>query len=681
MKQFIYSLVFFMLLLLAVHDVRAQFLYNMPITITNNENKTVVGWQVPLYINTAALVTAGHMQTDGRDIRFSKDCAGTKMLNFFIDSGMNSTKTKIWVKIDTLYPMADRLIYMLYGNTTVTTASTYATFNGPYSATDSVVPANTNTVSDCQRGMKFRATRDIIVSRFGKFTPDNTTRWVTLFDFTTQAKLEQIQVSGPAATYSYQSLSNHLWIKANVDYILALHNASGHMYYYTAPGQGGPYIQYGDMRYCNSCNQNTFPTTVLSNNMYGVPDFEYYTVDTNNITNIPTYSLSGSGTGNAEITLGDMPYICPGETQALVPYSSTIGNPQSYDITWSAAANSAGFINTSNEPLAPQNIVINTPGSLALGTYTGTLTINNICGAGKSYPVQVIVGGNVNIKTQGHPEDTVVCPRDPAAFTVNATGPGLSYQWQGLLSGVWTDITNGGNYSGANTPLLQISQAQNSDNNNEYRCIVSSNCASPVTSSAGILKVNVDPIVSTDPADVVATPGQTVTFTVAIQGNARYQWQAAVPGGVFSNINDGAIYNGVKTNKLTVTGVAIVQDNYSFRCVLYNAGNCIAPGDTSNAAILTVVPPETVSSIHQQELTVVYPNPVTGAELYIRTGKSGKGIEYRITDKAGRIVGRGNINAGGVTTADVRQLAPGIYFAEILDSDGNRVTNTKFTKQ
>src|SRR5690606_23345784 len=149
------------------------------------------------------------------------------------------------------------------------------------------------------------------------------------------------------------------------------------------------------------------------------------------------------------------------------------------------------------------------------------------------------------------------CPRDPAAFTVSAGGPGLSYQWQLLASGVWTDITNGGNYSGTNTPVLQILQAQNSDNNNEYRCMISSTCAPGLASAAGKLLVTVEPIVSTDPADVVAIPGQTVTFTVATQGNARYQWQAAVPGGVFSNINDGPIYKGVRTNKLTVYNVAI----------------------------------------------------------------------------------------------------------------------------
>ena len=81
---------------------KAQYLYNMPITVTNNVNSTVVGWQLAIYVNTATPVAANQMKADGRDIRFSKDCIGTQLLDYFIDSGMNTSKTKIWVRMDTL---------------------------------------------------------------------------------------------------------------------------------------------------------------------------------------------------------------------------------------------------------------------------------------------------------------------------------------------------------------------------------------------------------------------------------------------------------------------------------------------------------------------------------------------------------------------------------------------------
>ncbi|MCB0696857.1 MAG: hypothetical protein KDC07_05805, partial [Chitinophagaceae bacterium] len=73
MKQNYKLLLLVVILIGIVNTASAQFLYTMPITVTNHENRDVLGWQVPMYINTAAQVGAGHMQSDGRDIRFSKD--------------------------------------------------------------------------------------------------------------------------------------------------------------------------------------------------------------------------------------------------------------------------------------------------------------------------------------------------------------------------------------------------------------------------------------------------------------------------------------------------------------------------------------------------------------------------------------------------------------------------------
>ncbi len=667
------------LFVLAATAGQAQFLYNTAYTVRNNENKTVLGWQIAIYVNTATEVSAGRMKADGRDIRFSKDCAGTQLLNHFIDSGMNSSKTKIWVKIDTLLPMADRNIYMLYGNNTVSTASTYATFNGPYSAVDSVIPPNTNTVSNCQRSMKFSANRKIIISSFGKRAPDGTTRWVTLFDFATQAKVAQMQVSGGAAVYSYQNLANHLWIEPNVDYVLALYNGSGDMYYYGAAATSSQYINYGDMRYCNSCTENTFPTTVLTNNMYGIPDFHYYTVDTNSITNEPTYMVSSTGSGNAELSLGDMPYVCPGTTIAQIKYSSAIGNPTEYDIVWNSTAINAGFANVSKAPFPLSPIVVSVPASAPNGAYTGTLTPRNICGPGKSQAITVYVGGVISTSQQ--PKDTAVCPRDPSGFSVTAAGPTITYQWQVLVGTTWTDLANGGDYADVNTRELKILKSQNAYNGNEYRCMVSSSCATPVSSSAGKLIVHVDPVVTTPPADVTTAPGGNVYFRVKTAGNAKYQWQVAEPNGVFVNINDGPIYDGVKTTTLLVRKVSYVQNNFRFRCMLYNVGTCVSPGDTSTEAILTVTEPKSVNGVSLQNAVTIYPNPADGNDLYIKSDNAQlNNMGYNIYDKVGRVVATGKMENTGITKADISSLAAGVYFVEILAAEQQRVSMQKFTK-
>lgn len=661
---------------------QAQFQYNQPITVTNNENSLVLGWQVPIYINTAAEISANKMKTDGSDIRFSKDCQGTQPLYFFIDSGMNSTKTKIWVRIDTLTPLVDLVIYMRYGNSSASAASSYATFNGPYSSTDSVKPPNTNTVSDCQRSAKFSPKRDIIVSSFGKLTPDGTTRWVTLFDYNTQAKLEQIQVAGSSAQYSYTLLPKHIWLEANKDYIIALHNASGHQYYYGAAAQASPYITYADMRYCNSCNQNTFPTTVLTNNMYGVPDFHYYTVDTNNITNEPTYVLGGSGSGgNAEIELGANPHICSGNTQAILKYNGTKGNPMAYDIMWSSAAQTVGFTDVTGGTLMPNDVTINVPPSASTGIYKGTFTIINACGPGKSYPIEINVNQPINIDNGGNPTDTTVCPRDPSGFTVGALGPDLIYQWQVNNGAGWTNLTSGADYANVNSAKLLVLNSKNSFNGNQYRCMVSSSCASSISSNPAKLIVNVDPIVSTSPSDVLAKPNDNVKFKITHSGTAKYQWQVAHPGGQYANVNDGPIYNGVKTTTLSVKRVSSAQNGYQFRCLLYNAGNCIAPGDTSAAAILYVEPPQSVSSISANDVVVIYPNPATGNELFIKHNTSVKeAVTYTIIDKVGKVVAENKLDRSGTTKVNISGLAAGMYLIEISDVQSKPLNKTKFTK-
>ena len=46
-----------------------------------------------LEVNTAALVTAGKMQSDGDDIRFVADCGQNQYLDYYIHRGMNSTNS------------------------------------------------------------------------------------------------------------------------------------------------------------------------------------------------------------------------------------------------------------------------------------------------------------------------------------------------------------------------------------------------------------------------------------------------------------------------------------------------------------------------------------------------------------------------------------------------------------
>jgi gliding motility-associated-like protein len=105
--------------------------YNRPITVTNSNASAYTNFQVKLIVNTQALISAGKMNINGNDIRFTD--ANCNNLHYWIDSGMNTTTTVIWVKVNTLAASTTKTIYMYYGNFCATPAqngdSTFVLFD------------------------------------------------------------------------------------------------------------------------------------------------------------------------------------------------------------------------------------------------------------------------------------------------------------------------------------------------------------------------------------------------------------------------------------------------------------------------------------------------------------------------------------------------------------------------
>lgn len=77
----------------------------MPITVTNLGGTALSNYQVSITLNTAALVSAGQMLASGNDIRFTDNSCNN--LNYWIQSGMNSTATVIWINVNSI-PGGDR---------------------------------------------------------------------------------------------------------------------------------------------------------------------------------------------------------------------------------------------------------------------------------------------------------------------------------------------------------------------------------------------------------------------------------------------------------------------------------------------------------------------------------------------------------------------------------------------
>jgi hypothetical protein len=272
--------------------------FAIPVMVKNNSGGAVTDLQVPIRVNTQVLIALGWLQPDGKDIRVGGTCSGTPNIDYYIQGYMNTDSTLIWVKVPSIPANDSVKIFMFCGNPAASPASTLSIFVGPFSSVDSVTTPSTNTVSNCQRGYRFTPTANLLVTHFGKRIPNATQRYVTMFDFTTQAIIYQMQVdAGVAGQYNYNTVANPYWLNSGQQYLIELFNGNADMYYFGPPTTTSEYLTYNDMRYCNSCTQNTFPTTILTGQHYGVPDFLYYIKQ--NVTPAPSFTFYPGADTNA----------------------------------------------------------------------------------------------------------------------------------------------------------------------------------------------------------------------------------------------------------------------------------------------------------------------------------------------------------------------------------------------
>lgn len=99
-----------------------QWQYRIPIEITNNSNIDLENYQVLIVLNTQSLISAGKMRNDGGDIRFTR-ADGTTKIPYYLESGINTSSTRIWVNVPFIPANGKTTIYMYYGNSTATSES------------------------------------------------------------------------------------------------------------------------------------------------------------------------------------------------------------------------------------------------------------------------------------------------------------------------------------------------------------------------------------------------------------------------------------------------------------------------------------------------------------------------------------------------------------------------------
>jgi hypothetical protein len=156
------------------------------------------------------------------------------------------------------------------------------------------------------------------------------------------------------------------------------------------------------------------------------------------------------------------------------------------------------------------------------------------------------------------PASQSAIPGQNVAFNVyagSATPP--TYRWQAgaVGSGIYTNLVNGGQISGATSNILTISNVT-TNWALDYVVIVANSSGSVTSALPTTLTMQFLPVITTPPASRGAVAGQTVSFSVTASGTG-YQWQAGPAGGPYTNLVDGPQIGGSTTSTLTISNVTI----------------------------------------------------------------------------------------------------------------------------
>ncbi len=163
--------------------------------------------------------------------------------------------------------------------------------------------------------------------------------------------------------------------------------------------------------------------------------------------------------------------------------------------------------------------------------------------------------GSVSVYTvpdiTSNPSDRSLVEGQNTTFEVGASGQGLSFQWQlkTVFDNDWQDLSNGNNHSDVNSWRLNVNSVTLDMNGNQYRCVVSGTCPSPVTSEAATLSV--EPYIPPIPTIVTSTGSVSTCADQAF----------SIPVTVTNCNNVGAISLALNYNESLVTYVGYENAN------------------------------------------------------------------------------------------------------------------------
>ncbi|MBM3410246.1 MAG: hypothetical protein FJY18_01260, partial [Bacteroidetes bacterium] len=260
-------------------------------------------------------------------------------------------------------------------------------------------------------------------------------------------------------------------------------------------------------------------------------------------------------------------------------------------------------------------------------------------GNGDVIPNVIFTNGSVTalgaqITTQPVPSITL---NTGASGSLSVVASGASaYQWQVSVSGgSWTNLSNGGGYSGVTTATLEI-VAANGMNGNQYRVVVSGTSCADVVSTASTLTVTIPSTVASVTTSAVtsisstgATSGGNVTSdggaAVTARGVAYGTGQNPTTAGSFTSDGSGT---GSFTSVLSGLTPSI---DYNVRAY---AVNSVGTAYGAQVSFTTSAPPIELASVTTSTVTGITSNAAsTGGNVTANGGAAvtARGVAYGTT--------------------------------------------------
>ncbi len=288
--------------------------------------------------------------------------------------------------------------------------------------------------------------------------------------------------------------------------------------------------------------------------------------------------------------------------------------------------------------------------------FIGSVGFAKLADACTSPEGTVVVNFNDSVKIVTQPVNTGICIDKAGSFTAAATGTGLTYEWQVRTpSGIaFTNISNGGVYSGATSATLTITAPPASMNGNDYVCVVSgiSPCGGKRTDIRR-LTVNPLPVVNISAAQYTKLfPGlRTIVSSTVTPAAATYSW-----------LKNGVVVPGSgKDLTVDVDGIG----NYTLRVTdvngCTNISNQLSITDSLNGKVF-VSPNPTKGLFNVRYYSIVNNTGLPrGVNIYDATGKQIMTKNYAIGSPYAKM------------EIDLTDHGTGIYTVEVVDVNGNRL--------